>query len=286
LPRACEQCHQDHHQGAYDDFVPASVREKPVATRKKAGPKNPQRTPGGVPCDYCHATQSWQKITFDHDATGFPLSGAHTRTGCSDCHIGGLARKLSQRCEFCHKDVHGGTLGIRCERCHDTNRWREIRDSVDAHRTTNFRLIGGHATVPCEECHGNVRDRTFRRISTRCETCHLKDIVTTVGTSIDHQAQMLTADCASCHTPVRWQLAQYRIHDKCFPITRGNHAGIPCLGCHTSPPMMAVTGICATGTAACSRCHLQPDMDRANTMVDGYEYKNGKCYGCHPNGRK
>ncbi len=285
LPLQCQGCHEDHHHGQYDAFVPLKVKLTAAKPTVRGG-----KVSTAVPCAYCHNTSNWQKISFDHDATGFPLTGAHVKTSCDGCHVGGLARKLSHRCEACHKDVHGGQLGVRCERCHNTERWLEARDALEAHRTTNFRLIGGHAAVPCEECHGNVRDRTFRRVPSACEQCHLRDVTRTVGKALDHVAAQLTTNCQQCHTVLRWIGAQYLTHDKCFPITRGAHAGIACLKCHTTLMGATANGMCRTGTANCTQAGCHPtnvtDMTHARDRVEGYAPVNRKCYECHPNGRK
>ena len=53
-------------------------------------------------------------------------------------------------------------LGVQCASCHDTSGWKS-RFDADAHRRTNFPLQGRHALLPCEQCHGDRRDRAFAR---------------------------------------------------------------------------------------------------------------------------
>ena len=35
----------------------------------------------------CHNTTQWTGATFDHTATGFALTGAHTSVQCAQCHV-------------------------------------------------------------------------------------------------------------------------------------------------------------------------------------------------------
>ncbi len=280
----CEGCHEDQHKGRYDSFVPVALRD---TARRQLLPNQP--VPRAVPCSFCHNTEAWQRVAFDHDRTGFPLTGGHVRASCTGCHVGTLGRKVSARCAACHADVHDGALGTRCERCHNTARWIESRD-LDAHRFTSFRLVGGHAAVKCEECHRNVRDRTFRRLPTQCDYCHKADVARTAGKALDHQGLGLTATCERCHTPLRWQGAFYPDHDRCFPITRGAHAGVGCLRCHKSLGGGRVTAACNTNTATCSLggCHPCTVVDAAHMRanVQGYQCQERKCYECHPAGRR
>ena len=39
---------------------------------------------------------------FDHLQTGFPLTGAHARVRCEECHAGGVFEGTSTQCEACH----------------------------------------------------------------------------------------------------------------------------------------------------------------------------------------
>jgi len=40
----------------------------------------------GDNCRNCHETSDWHRSTFDHGATGYPLTGGHAHVACIDCH--------------------------------------------------------------------------------------------------------------------------------------------------------------------------------------------------------
>ena len=113
-------------------------------------------------CAACHRVEGWEKVRFNHDPTGFPLRGAHTAVVCGQCHGKRFDTPVADTCGGCHRDRHGGEFGLHCEGCHDENSWRPLFQA-DAHRRTNFPLVGKHALIPCQECHGNLRDRSFAR---------------------------------------------------------------------------------------------------------------------------
>jgi hypothetical protein len=184
--------------------------------------------------------------------------------------------------------VHSGDLGARCESCHDTADWRS-RFDADAHRRTNFPLLGGHAALPCVECHLEARERRFSRATVDCAACHLSAAQRTAGLAVDHTAaglNLVTQPCQSCHLATAWSPARFLTHDGCFPISVGPHAGVACLSCHSAlaPPV----GACRTGTATlCVSCHTNAGggptgaTDAQHANVPGYAFTAAKCAQCH-----
>jgi hypothetical protein len=233
-------------------------------------------------CAACHEVGGWEKVRFNHDPTGFPLRGGHVGVACGACHPRGFDVPIGDTCAACHRDRHTGEFGVHCEGCHDDKSWRPFF-TADAHRTTNFPLVGRHATIPCEQCHGNMRDRTFTRAPVDCASCHQNDFVQTKLTSIDHTAAGFSLQCQTCHSTWRWWPARVTQHDACFHIASGAHQGIRCLGCHTSLAAVSFTGACATGTFTCSSCHAHAcaRSDQQHTKVMGYQCADPKCYECH-----
>jgi hypothetical protein len=78
----------------------------------------------GEDCAACHSPNGWRIWEFDHDTrTHFPLTGAHKRLVCADCHrdAAGLG-KIAMDCLSCHQqdDIHAGQFGRQCDRCHTT----------------------------------------------------------------------------------------------------------------------------------------------------------------------
>jgi hypothetical protein len=228
-------------------------------------------------CDKCHTTDGWSAVVFAHERTGFPLRGLHARARCQSCHAGSFTRALGKECGACHRDVHRGSLGARCAGCHDEQDWRS-RFDADAHRRTDFPLVGRHAFIPCEECHGDRRDRTFTRSTPQCVACHQRDYDRTAAGAVDHRAAGFPTKCQSCHQPWRFAGATFPAHEVCFPIASGRHAGIRCLDCHTSLPAgLPANGQCSTGTASCQRCH----PCGRHPSVAGFACVDRKCYECH-----
>jgi hypothetical protein len=237
----------------------------------------------GTGCASCHSTENWRRVAFDHDQTGFPLRGRHSLASCSGCHASvDFSTAVPAGCSACHRDVHTGEFGTRCATCHDEQSWRSKFDA-DAHRRTNFPLTGRHAAIPCEECHLDQRDRRFTRATVDCYTCHQADYARAATISIDHVAAGFPTTCRDCHNPWTFQSGRFPAHDACFQLAPGPHAGIPCLGCHTSLTGTIPTGACATNTADCTRCHICPNpMTQQHQNVAGFQcFKPRKCYECH-----
>jgi len=235
-----------------------------------------------TPCEQCHSTASWASTSIDHGATGFPLKGKHQHTDCRSCHQRDFKTPLPTICSGCHLDAHKGELGQRCEGCHHEEDWQSLF-TADAHRRTNFPLIGRHALLPCTECHFQTRDRTFNRTATDCVGCHQQQYNQTALTSVNHAAAGFSTSCRQCHDAWRFSPARWLAHDTCFRISSGSHAGIRCLSCHTSLSGVRASGTCSTGTAACSSCHEHTctRMDQQHVNVPGYQCKDRKCYECH-----
>jgi hypothetical protein len=253
-----------------------------VAASPGGAPSAPARHAGDTPCGRCHTPDDWRKVAFDHDRTGFPLSGAHRSASCQGCHAGEFESAVPLTCGGCHRDPHRGELGQRCEGCHETSTWASTF-SADAHRRTTFPLTGRHAFLPCNECHPNARDRGFSGNSVTCDRCHLDDYQRTRATSLDHVANGFSLQCLSCHDAWSFRRARWPAHDRCFAIGTGPHTGVTCLGCHTSLAGASMTGTCSTNTASCTRsgCHGRASTDAEHREERGYQYKDRKCYECH-----
>jgi len=197
-------------------------------------------------CGACHRVEGWEKVRFNHDPTGFPLRGAHTAVVCGQCHGKRFDTPVADTCGGCHRDRHGGEFGLHCEGCHDENSWRPLFQA-DAHRRTNFPLVGKHALIPCQECHGNLRDRSFARAASRCDACHEPDFLRTSATSVDHLVAGYSRECQICHNTFRFFPVSVAAHDSCWRISRGSHHGIRCLGCHTSLTSAVSSGLAHRG---------------------------------------
>jgi len=164
----CVDCHQDIHAGKISGkYYPASD------------------------CRVCHAEENWASIRFDHDRTGYRLTGKHALASCRDCHFGGTSVKaqvrheqrfsgLTDECRECHADVHGRQFDqngqTTCKACHtDTKTWKADRFR---HDSTAFPLDGQHAQAACAACHKPQPDAQGRPViiyktkKTKCIDCH------------------------------------------------------------------------------------------------------------------
>jgi hypothetical protein len=264
---------------------PAAARPQepaPAALHAADLTARPGKHAGGMTrCGACHSAEDWKKVTFSHERTGFPLTGRHQVVSCQACHAGGrFDEPVPKACSACHRDVHARRMGARCDRCHDTGSWKEASFGPEAHRRTNFPLVGRHAVIPCEQCHGDRRDRAFARPTTQCLACHQADYDRTALASIPHAGAFPT-DCRGCHSTWRFSPATWPAHDACFAIRAGPHAGIKCKACHSLglPPIPPGPLTCvATPPANCMGCHNPLEHPQ---NVAGFVASNEKCYTCH-----
>jgi hypothetical protein len=116
---------------------------------------------------------------FDHDPTGFPLTGTHKSVPCESCHINARFKTTPKNCFGCHNGMTapGATSLLNahpittnyCEGCHQTTTWRDYRfiDHVQA--------LG-----PCAACHNNkiAVGKTPKHPITNaaCNTCHFNTV--------------------------------------------------------------------------------------------------------------
>jgi len=202
----------------------------------------------GKKCEECHSPDGWKKVRFDHSKGVFPLKGKHKKLECGRCHRGRIEKRKAKgkvRCVKCHgrDDVHDFGKKKLCSDCHIEKGWNEsVRFD---HDMTSFPLVGLHAVVACESCHG---EKLSEKTPRRCSFCHAGD---------DKHRGRLGEKCQSCHNPNGWELWEFN-HDKQtrYPLT-GAHRDLYCELCHTEP----VRGKIML-PRECSECHLEDDVHR------------------------
>lgn len=171
----CIDCHKDPHKGAVDKYLDS----------------------GG--CELCHKVDGWKYSQFDHEKTGFSLSGRHTEISCLVCHKspdgGPTVERIrfvgpGRQCPDCHQDTHMGQFEdiVRlenenrkmtdCGRCHTPSRWKADKFSHDSN--SSFKLEGAHAKTPCAGCHKSVvvNEKSYilyKPIEHLCSSCHKAD---------------------------------------------------------------------------------------------------------------
>ena len=239
----------------------------------KNGPVVPHDSfPGD--CSLCHKSGSWAEIRedfeFDHDETGYPLSGAHTDATCLMCHNdrGPVSQYAARGCAGCHEDTHRGRLGTSCTSCHDELTWRPT-EAIELHSRTRFPLIGPHAAAECFTCHEGAQVGNFEGLDPGCAICHSDDI--TRATDPDHVTQGLTSDCQQCHVQVGWSPARFD-HPGSFPLV-GGHRSVDCSSCHITRAFGPIDPNCVS-------CHTE-DYNNTNCpshMLAGF---STDCMQCH-----
>jgi hypothetical protein len=198
----CTACHKDVHQGAFP-----------------------------APCISCHTESAWKPVrnlttSFDHSKTKFPLMGKHAALACEKCHRTSdfHAPIAHDRCDGCHKDVHGGQFAARvdrgdCAACHTVEGWKPSTFNAAAHAATAYPLLGKHSALACATCHKPAGAATVYRIRfALCTDCH----------SDPHQGQLAKSACSDCHDvggfrPANFALARHE--QTTFPL-RGAHVAV------------------------------------------------------------
>lgn len=212
----------------------------------------------GTDCASCHTARGWKQIAFDHDRmTGFPLKGPHRTAACAACHVKpAKAEKPPVTCFGCHArdDSHKGANGMDCARCHTVTAWKTVDFN---HATmTDFPLLGRHAAITCEACHGPKAAPI--KVSGSCGSCHAK--------ADPHRAR-LGQDCGRCHGSASWKEQIRFDHDLTRFALLGKHAAVTCAGCHADKTF-------ATKGTACQDCHA--DQHHAGTLG-----QPARCRDCH-----
>ena len=310
-PRACTDCHVNNN------YTLNSTACVTCHLQDYQGTTNPNHVAGNFPqtCDQCHSTSSWLNATFNHNTTGFPLTGSHTvpPRQCTDCHLNNNYNITSTACVSCHQtDYTNATTPVNhaaagfpttCETCHDTNLWT---DATFNHTTTGFALAGAHTVPPrvCTDCHTN---NNYSLNSTACVTCHLADFNGT--TNPNHAAAGFPQQCDLCHDTTLWTDSTFNHNNTAFPLTgahtttacalchvNGNYTTLPttCIGCHqtdynntTNPGHAAQPQFFPT---TCATCHTTTAWTSATfnhaqytTFLVTHGNANGVCSTCHTN---
>lgn len=217
-----------------------------------------------------HISVKFDEKNFDHNRTGFELSGSHSNVDCKKCHTKKRTDKpifksgtrywgTSPSCKECHADddIHkfeGKFANKECSTCHITTEWKDVT-AFDHKKETGYPLIGAHKKQACSKCHvkqgkDSVKYKFPSLESKKCLTCHE-----------DHHKSNLSSkfrggNCASCHNQVKWPIDNFKHEVTSFPL-RGQHARNNCIDCHKSNSASSSkkfynwTGL----NKACGTCH-------------------------------
>ncbi len=198
-------------------------------------------------CTECHREHfgrnfkivKFDKDSFNHSNTGFPLLGIHAKLQCSECHnLKFILNEkfksketylgLNSKCISCHKDEHRGQLNQDCTVCHSFNDWTDARAKFD-HNKSRFKLEGAHKNVDCYSCHKKRYDATsrsnyivFKNIEfSSCSSCHIDF----------HKGKF--GKCESCHSTSGWRFIKVKFnHNLTEYKLEGKHENLNCNKCH------------------------------------------------------
>jgi hypothetical protein len=275
-------------------------------------------TQGGAPGK---SSQSEPPTNFNHDATSFPLLGAHRGLKCSECHLGGKYKNAPRNCENCHNNqiAYGKpkthiptTQG--CDLCH----------SVSAFSPATFKHNFALVTGQCSTCHNGQKatGKPSNHITTtaQCDTCHkttgwipagyVHDASAVGQCSTCHNGQKATgkpsnhitttSQCDTCHKTTGWTPAGFT-HDastagQCATchkvggpglppttdVVHNNLAGQDCSSCHSSTTSFTTVKMNHTGIVApCSTCHYRGNSVGAVFKPSNHMVTTQECNLCH-----
>ena len=169
------------------------------------GATNPNHVQAGFPqqCNVCHNTSVWQPATFNHDTTGFPLTGAHVSVTCADCHLNGNYTTTPTACYSCHTPEYQNTTDpnhaaaafpTTCQTCHTTTQWTGA-----TFNHTDFPIYSGTHQgkwTTCADCH--VNSSNYTQFS--CITCHQHSAANTNPAHNGVRGYVYNGtSCYSCH---------------------------------------------------------------------------------------
>jgi Cytochrome c3 len=265
----CTDCHTNPNN--YAEFTCVSCHTNPETDEDHEDVNG--YVYNNTACLACHPTGD-ADLVFDHDATAFPLTGAHLGADCMQCHASGFAG-TSTNCADCHSaafmqannpDHVALNYSTDCVSCHTTaSGWAPA--SFDDHNDY-YALNGAHAAIAndCAACHNGDYNNT----PTTCVGCHLTDFNQTIDP--DHEAAQFPTDCASCHTETAWSPSTFN-HDDFYALT-GGHALIAndCAACHN--------GDYNNTPNTCAGCHGTDFNQASNPNHVALGFSND-CASCH-----
>ncbi|MDD4969235.1 MAG: hypothetical protein PHT07_07360 [Paludibacter sp.] len=267
----CNLCHKSASLLRFDpmrsDCVDCHLKDYNATT-------NPNHVTSNFPknCTQCHDQRVWTSATFDHNTTGFPLTGAHISVNCTSCHKNGFG-PIPTTCVSCHLANFNATtnpnhvtakFSTDCQTCHNTIAWSP---STFNHNTaTAFPLTGAHIGVTCVSCHTNG----YGPIPTTCVSCHLANFNST--TNPNHVTANFPKTCETCHSTTTWVPSTFNHSTSTsFPLT-GAHIAVDCVTCHKN-------GYGAIPTT-CVSCHLDNFNSTTNPDHIGARFST-ECQTCH-----
>lgn len=283
----CTKCHVLGDKVSNDKCLDC---HKEIKTRLDRGAGyHATREVKGKDCFACHSDHHgrnfdivrFDKNKFNHNLTGFELTGAHKTIDCRQCHKPdfvedpGLKKRsksylgLHKECNACHEDYHQKTLSNDCAKCHTTAAFSPA--SKFDHNKARYALAGKHKTVDCAACHKEETraGKPFQQFTgiafNNCNSCHK-----------DPHDFNLGSNCKQCHTEESFNaltgLKKFNHGETHFPL-KGKHRQADCAGCHNmdATPATIFQDRFGVRTNDCAGCHKDPHESKFGTV----------CADCH-----
>lgn len=259
----CKSCHSSFNKSAQNSLCLECHKDVGSDLAKKTGLHGRMPNIAGAQCKNCHTEHkgpafdivAFDRTTFDHGLTDYPLAGGHSGVECASCHKEKKKyREAPVDCFSCHggKDPHKGGVGRDCQSCHNVGDWKKVKFD---HSKTAFPLLGAHKTAQCASCHV---DGKFKGVKTDCAACHMED---------DAHKGAFGPACGDCHIEADWKTQNFNHAAKTGFALLGGHAAIPCAGCHTTS--LTVPKL----SRNCFSCHREDDSHKGRNGPD--------CASCH-----
>jgi len=198
---ACNSCHTSSTPPALDCYSCHTAQWQSTVTLALTNSSVPNHVTAGfvsATCASCHTTSSWSGAVFNHNATKFPLTGAHTTVACNLCHLSSTPPPLD--CASCHTAqwqstatmggsvpnhlaadaTVAGIIPTSCGTCHTTTNWLGAPFThswfnpnhgnaggvcITCHLSSLGAASGTYTVFQCTGCHGNNNSANFNHPS-------------------------------------------------------------------------------------------------------------------------
>ena len=259
----CEKCHTKGYSGTPSDCNSCHTTSYTTSL-------NPNHVAAGLPaaCETCHSTTAWKPSGFNHNSTGYELTGGHSRISqCSECHKGTVLNTKTD-CIACHqvdynnaKDHKSQSYPVDCKVCHNINNWDNASFN---HSLTSFPLTGAHTSTLCAKCHTSGYSGT----PTDCNSCHTP--VYNTAQNPNHAAAGIPRLCETCHNTTAWKPSAFDHNITGFALTGGHSRVLQCSDCHKGTVLNTKTD--------CIACHQVQYDNAKDHKVQAYPVD---CKLCH-----
>ena len=224
---------------------------------------------------------------FDHDSTGFVITGPHNLVRCESCHINGVFKGTPRDCASCHGTTNPRSKIIRlsthlpstapCETCHFASA-ASFNDAIFTHvevlpNTCNSCHLGQYPQIPSSPVDATHQSALARGLS--CDQCHTISTFSQATVPVNHIPYNGTVSCSNCHVS-----SDYSQMPAVGAIHANAPAGAACAACHSSagvaafamptmqPPLVGPPGShLPMGNQDCATCHVGSGSSIASLPV-------------------